>query len=86
MESLFKCGGRISTHCDKDLDAKIDAAATLTGTDRVKAYQKQAQQVYDDALAIPLFRIQAIFGLSKRLNFTPRTDGLMPVQEMSLTE
>ena len=82
-----RCGGRLSAFCDAALDAKINQAAEATGEQRVKLYQEFWKLMYEEYVPhIPLFRLKPIYGLSKRLAFTPRMDDLAPVQEMKLLE
>ena len=62
-------------------------SAEATGEQRVKLYQEFWKLMYEEYVPhIPLFRLKPIYGLSKRLAFTPRMDDLAPVQEMKLLE
>ena len=85
-DSYVKCGGILSTYCDKKLDETIVKAANSVGEERVKLYQQVWAETHEQALFLPMFVIKPIFGLSKRLNWEPRVDKLVMAQEMSLTE
>jgi peptide/nickel transport system substrate-binding protein len=67
--------GQYSHAGGEALQAKIDAAAGLTGEERVAAYNAIWQEVYDENLVVPLFGLDFIHGLSARVNWTPRNDG-----------
>ena len=86
IDGIARCGGQRSAYCNNDLDPKMKQAAEAVGEQRVKLYQELWQALYDDAAHVPLFRLKPVYGLAKRLDFTPRMDGLVYVQEMSLAD
>jgi peptide/nickel transport system substrate-binding protein len=79
-------GGQ-SAYSNPALDKLIDDARTETDTAKRAAMYDQANKiVHDDAPCIFLLNLQNIYGLSKRLNWTPRLDGRIFVNEMTIAQ
>lgn len=59
-------------------------ALPLTGEARDKAFQDLAKYAYDTIITVPIGYPTFYFGVSKRLQWAPRRDGLLLVKEMTL--
>jgi peptide/nickel transport system substrate-binding protein len=84
--SQYTCDGRNSTYCNPVVDEMQKNAQSLSGDERVKAYQAIGKYVYDEFVSIPIMHPSYYFALSQRLEWTPRPDGLILVKEMKLKE
>lgn len=84
VNSYYRCEGTQSTYCNPAVDELHKAANEKTGKERDAAYQAIAARVYDDYGIIPIGRLYYYWGLSSRLKWEPRLDGLMLLKEMSL--
>jgi len=49
-------------------------------------YHQAVQMIYDDAACIFLLNLDDIYGLSERVEWTPRVDGRILVKDMTLVE
>ncbi len=79
-------GGQ-SAYSNPTLDKLIDDARSETDVaKRAAMYNQAGQIVHDDAPTIFLLNLQNIYGLSKRLNWTPRLDGRIFFKEMTLAQ
>lgn len=79
--------GSQSAYSNPQFDALIDAARTETDSaKRADEYHQAIQIAYDDAAVMPLLNLKDIYGMSKKLEWTPRLDGKMLVVEMQLTQ
>jgi peptide/nickel transport system substrate-binding protein len=75
--------GSISSVARPDLDKMIDEARTeLDLAKRQAIYEGIAQAVSDDLIYIFLMQAQDIYGLSKRMEWQPRTDGKLIIMDM----
>ena len=84
---LLRCGGRAAMMCDKRLDEMDDKARIATGEERAKLYRDVWKYLNEEVVPVaPLFQLRFIYGLSQRLNWEPRVDGLVQIKEMSLSE
>lgn len=87
FHSKTDTAGGQSAYKNSDLDKLIDGARTETDTTkRAQMYAQADKIIRDDASAIFLLNLQDIYGLSKRLNWTPRLDGRILLQEMTLAQ
>ena len=85
--TAWTCEARTSTHCDDPVVLEMIAKALpLTGDEREKALQAIAKYNYDQAISLPILHPTFYFAMSKRLEWTPRTDGFVLVKEMKLKE
>jgi peptide/nickel transport system substrate-binding protein len=64
---------------DKMID---DAVASFDDAERQKLYQQLQKETYDDPPWLFMYAIQNIYGLSKAVEFTPRTDERVLVWSM----
>jgi peptide/nickel transport system substrate-binding protein len=86
FHSKTDVAGGQSAYSNPALDKLIDGARTETDVAKRAAMYNQADQiVYDDAPVIFLVNVQDIYGLSKRLNWTPRLDGRIFFNEMTVS-
>ncbi len=71
---------------DKELDALLESQRSITDrVEREKILQSIAQYTAKRALEMPLYNINAIFGVSKRLkNFTPVPDSRLRLTEVTV--
>lgn len=79
----YRCNGTVSTYCNEELDAMIDAANPLTGEERDAAFQEITATFMADIPVVPLIHLPNYYGLAEELQWTPRLDGFMLVKEMS---
>ena len=86
VQFYYVCNGRQSAYCNPAVDEMQKNDLPLTGDARVKAYQALGQYVYDDYATVPIGYPSFYFGLSKRLDWTPRLDGFLLAKEMKLKE
>jgi peptide/nickel transport system substrate-binding protein len=86
VQFYYVCEGRQSTHCDPALAEMQKNALPLSGQEREKAYQAIAQKVYDDFVIVPIGAPSFWYGISKRVDWTPRPDGFIMGKEMKLNE
>jgi peptide/nickel transport system substrate-binding protein len=82
----YTCDGRQSTYCNPAVDEMQNRAQSLGGTEREKAYQEIAKLMYDEVVTVPIMHPSFYFGMSKRLEWTPRPDGFTLLKEMKLKE
>jgi len=82
----YTCDGRQSTYCNPAVDEMQTKALSLGGAEREKAYQEIGKMMYDEVITIPIMHPSFFFGMSKRLEWTPRPDGFTLLKEMKLKE
>jgi peptide/nickel transport system substrate-binding protein len=82
----YTCDGRQSTYCNPAVDEMQNKALGLAGAERAKAYQDIGKMMYDEVVTIPIMHPSFYFGMSKRLEWTPRPDGFTLLKEMKLKE
>jgi peptide/nickel transport system substrate-binding protein len=68
---------------DPDLDAMIDKANTADGPERVKLVGDLIRKLHDDAIAVPLFAHQVIYGTVPAIKWRPRADDLVIAEEIA---
>ena len=82
----YTCDGRQSTYCNPAVDEMQQRALSLGGPEREKAYQEIGKMMYDEVITVPIMHPSFYFGMSKRLEWTPRPDGFTLLKEMKLKE
>ena len=82
----YTCEGRQSVYCNTAVDDLQKQALSMKGDERIKAYQAIARFVYDEVITVPVGHPNFYFGMSQRLDWTPRPDGFILVKEMKLKE
>ncbi len=78
--------GQFSHSDDAAFQADMDKAAVLSGDERIAAYRKLWADAYDKYWVVPLFGIDYIHGLSARTDWTPRDDGFVYFNTMTLSQ
>jgi len=85
LSAYYKPGGVGASNKDARLGQLIDAARTEVDPAKRKAmYNEAVQLAYDNAYFVWLLNIEDVYGLSKRLEWTPRVDAKILVREMSV--
>jgi peptide/nickel transport system substrate-binding protein len=83
--AYFECKGRVSSYCNEQVDKLLDTARSETDVAKRASLYNQAMQIArDDAAMLFLVNIADIYGMTQRLNWTPRHDGKILVSEMKL--
>jgi peptide/nickel transport system substrate-binding protein len=86
VSGYFTSTGPQSPLRDPQIDEMHAAALVLDGEERNKAYQDILAYVRDNHLPhVYLVHIQAIYGLSERITWEPRTDNLILVKDVTIT-
>lgn len=76
-----------ASNVDEEMAAKIQAARTETDVEARKAlYAEITQKAFELDYLAPLLNQEDIYGLSERLEWTPRIDAKLLVKEMSVSE
>ncbi len=78
--------GQLSHSDDAAFQAEMDKAAVLSGDARIAAYRKLWADAYDKYWVVPVFGIDYIHGLSARTDWTPRDDGFVYFNAMTLSQ
>ncbi len=87
MSALYHSEGSQTAYSNPEMDELVDTARTETDVaKREQLYHDAVQLAYDEAVLVPLVNLKDIYGLSDRLEWTPRLDGKMLVIEMKFTE
>jgi peptide/nickel transport system substrate-binding protein len=87
VSALFHSTGSQTAYSNPELDQLIDAARSETDmAKREDLYHQVTQIVYDDAVIGFLLNLKDIYGMTDRVEWTPRRDGKVLVIEMTLTE
>jgi peptide/nickel transport system substrate-binding protein len=78
--------GQFSHADDADFQAEMDKAAVLSGDERTAAYRALWAKAHDQYWMVPIFGIDYIHGLSARTDWTPRNDGFVYFNTMTLSQ
>jgi peptide/nickel transport system substrate-binding protein len=84
VQGYYTCSGISSTYCDPTMEELLKKALPLEGAERVKALQEISKYAYDQIPTVPVGYPNFYYGLSTRLDWTPRLDGFLLVKEMKL--
>jgi peptide/nickel transport system substrate-binding protein len=84
FDSYYACGGRYKIGCDAEFDRRYGEAKDLTGEARDKAFQGLWEYADDKLWYFPMFGLNWVHGAGAKLQWMPRTDGLVLYTEMSL--
>lgn len=85
LSGYYSCEGRVSSYCNQEVTDLINSARTETDVAKREGMYHQAMQLSrEDAAFLFLVNFENIYGLSERLEFTPRQDGKMFFALMSL--
>jgi peptide/nickel transport system substrate-binding protein len=87
LSALFESTGSQTAYSNREFDKLVDAARTETDlTKRADEYHQAVQIAFDDAAVGFLLNLKDIYGMTNRIEWTPRLDGKMLVLEMKVTE
>jgi peptide/nickel transport system substrate-binding protein len=87
LSGMFTLGGSQAAYNNPTVDQLVEDARTETDVaTREDMYHQAVQTIYDEAACIFLLNLDNIYGLSERLEWTPRLDGRIMVNEMTLVE
>ena len=81
----YSCTGQTSAYCDQTLEDMYVEATAATGEDRQEKLAAIAEYVYETVPVVPIGAPSFNFGLSNRLDWTPRMDGFILLKEMTLS-
>lgn len=85
LTSYYQAGGIGASNSDPELSDLIDAGRVeLDPEAREVIYQDAVALAYDNAYMVWLINNQDIYGLSERMQWTPRVDSKLLVAEMSV--
>lgn len=87
LTAALEFGASYASNVDEEMAAAIQAARSETDVEaRTALYAEITQKAYDLDYLAPLLNQEDVYGLSERLNWTPRIDAKLLVKEMSVTE
>lgn len=87
FSAYYHMGGIGASNTDATLAGLIDTARTETDVKaREDLYHQAVQIAFDQAYFLFLLNIEDIYGMSERLQWTPRVDAKLLVSEMSVAE
>jgi peptide/nickel transport system substrate-binding protein len=85
LEACLTSNGSNSTYSNPVSDDAIAKARTLMDPKQREAlYQTALKQIHDDAAFITQWQPRDVYGVSKRLNWTPRSDELIDLYKATL--
>jgi peptide/nickel transport system substrate-binding protein len=86
LSTYYQAGGIGSSNTNTDLSALVDQGRQeLDPTARATIYHQALKIAYDQKYFVWLVNNQDLYGLSKRMIWTPRVDSKLIVKEMSVT-
>jgi peptide/nickel transport system substrate-binding protein len=87
LSTYYEAGGIGASNSNEELAALIaDGRQELDPEARQTTYEQALQIAYDEALFVWVVNNEDIYGLSERLQWTPRVDAKLLVVEMSVVE
>jgi len=87
VTSGYESGASFASNNDQDMAAESKAARTETDpTKRAAMYADITKKAYDGNYLAPLLNEEDIYGMSARLDWTPRVDSKLIVKEMKTTD
>jgi peptide/nickel transport system substrate-binding protein len=86
FSTYLQAGGVGSSNSDAELSGLIDdGRAEVDSAAREQIYQEVNQIAFDQAYLVNIINNEDIYGLSERMQWTPRVDSKLLVAEMSVT-
>ncbi|WP_416147272.1 ABC transporter substrate-binding protein [Salipaludibacillus sp. HK11] len=77
----------VTSYSNPDVDALLDDAAyNMNEEERAAQYEEIQQVIAEERPAVYLFQLQGRYGVSDRIDYTPRLDELYYVDEIQLSE
>jgi peptide/nickel transport system substrate-binding protein len=87
LSALYHSTGSQTAYSNPEFDRLVDEARTETDlAKREQLYHQAVQIAHDDAVVGVLVNLKDIYGMTERLEWTPRLDGKMLVSEMTIKE
>ena len=84
---IYHKDGAAASNSDAEMATMIDEARVTTDVAAREAlYAEVFQKGHDLNYTIPLFNLQDIYGMSTRMEWSPRADAKLIVKEMAVTE
>jgi peptide/nickel transport system substrate-binding protein len=83
MTALLKTNGALTTWSNEEFDGLLDEAANQTGDERIQTLQEANALAHDEAPWIYLNRQYSVYGVSNRIEWTPRSDERIDAYAMS---
>lgn len=84
---IYHMDGAAASNSDAEMAAMIDAARTETDVAKRQAlYDQVLQRGHDLNYTVPLFNLQDIYGMSDRMEWQPRADAKLIINEMSVAD
>jgi peptide/nickel transport system substrate-binding protein len=84
VRTYYECGGKSSAYCDPTMENLQKTALPLERAERTKVYRELGKYAYDQIPTVPVGYPSFYYGLSTRLEWTPRLDGFLLAKEMKL--
>lgn len=85
--NILHTGEPFSQISDKELDSiLIEARQEMDNSKRENLYHKAQQLLYDRAYLAVLYQPKDLFGVSKRVKWTPQPDGMMFLGDVKLVK
>lgn len=85
LATYYAAGGIGSSNSNADLAALVDEGrSTLDQAQRQSIYEEAVKIAYDEAYFVWLVNNKDLYGLSERLEWTPRVDSKLLIKEMSV--
>ena len=85
LATYYAAGGIGSSNSNADLAALVDEGrSTLDQAQRQSIYEEAVKIAYDEAYFVWLVNNKDLYGMSERLEWTPRVDSKLLIKEMSV--
>lgn len=81
--AFMSTNGFLSGWRDSDLDAMMNKANTADGEERTRLVGDLINKMRDEAIAVPLFAHQSLYGAVPALKWRPRADTLIIAEEIT---
>ena len=85
-DSYVVTGGRMSYFSNAEFDKLEKAGSQAGGQDRITNFQKATAIAYDEVPIVPMIYLNQIHGMAKNLNWSPRTDVMLLLNEFIWTD
>lgn len=87
LSFIYHKDGAAASNSDAEMAEKIDAARVETDEAKRKALLDEVQKkAHDLSYTVPLFNLNDIYGMSERMEWQPRVDAKLMVNEMKVAE
>jgi len=86
LDAFYHSQGFISCYRNTEVDALLAASNEVLGEARAAIFGQILKILEDDAAGVPLFARVFTYGVSNRLSWSPRSDDVIRVMEMSLQD